>query len=180
MNAETMLRGSPMLAMVLPEWNELALRCAWFELKVRLVAGETHPGESVSNGRLGGDNGLLSLIFGTRPFDAAQQELLRSCVRVRNKVVHCEPDALLRELQKVDPTFSPPPTVTQLSVDGAQSGAEIREALETRRNAVAVQDTNSRKEGFFGWMLEAKNSGIFDKAIEVMERGINTLARQSA
>lgn len=172
---ERMLRDSPMLRMVLPIWNAVALHCAWFELQVRLAAGVTDPAASV-NKNIGGEHGLLTVLFEGGGYEEGDQQLLRSCAVIRNKLLHCEPDALLRELRKLDPTFEPPRAVTQVNLGNAASGAEIRDALATQEGAVSVQDTVSREAGFFGWMMEAAATGVFARAVEVLARGIEVLA----
>lgn len=171
------------LTFSLPKWEDAMGSCFLFEAHVRLLAGKYFAGESVSrnlgdgppdkDGRV--TPGLLTMLFRKIEFSDQEQDLLRKCNGIRNKLIHCEPDALMRALQKMVVNFKPPNQVIELNIGVNATGAEIIEILQTQRGAVPVQNTVSRERGFHGWMLEAATNGTFEVAVEVFRWAIDIL-----
>src|SRR5260370_22767373 len=91
-----MLADSPMLAFSLPRWEEAMLSCFHFEVKVRLLAGKVFPAESVTREIGDTKNGLLVLLFQRLTFSDNEKAFLPKCNTLRNKLIHCEPDAVRR------------------------------------------------------------------------------------
>jgi hypothetical protein len=166
-----------MLAKCLPHWEAAMGSCFHFELAVRLLAQKFFAGESVTRdiGDRPGRDGLLTMLFGRVPFDEGERAFLPKCNTLRNKLIHCEPDALLRVIRELAPDFRPPSLVQQVEIGGTGSGAEILRALETLEGAVDVMTTTSRAEGFVGWMLQAAADGTFRIAVELLQRGMDVL-----
>lgn len=163
--------------MSLPHWEDAMGSCFHFELVVRLLAGKFWPAESVTNkiGDQPGKPGLLTKLFQEVPFTAVEKEFLPKCNTLRNKLIHCEPDALARLIQDLVPTFQPPNLVQQIPLPDTTTSGSIIAAIEHRTGAVDVQATVSREEGFFGWMLQAAGDGTFDHAIAILKRGVETV-----
>jgi len=171
-----------MLAQSLPAWESAMGACFHFELIARLLAGRYFPAESVSLELAGQGKkpGLLSLLFDRLDFDDEEQAFLRECVRLRNKLVHCEPDAVQRIVRGLQPTFTPPNLVVQGKFPEGASGSEILEAIQGSGGKVDVGATVSREEGFLGWMLQASQDGTFELATRSLDEGISMLNRQRA
>src|SRR4051794_29966374 len=155
-----MMADSPMLAMALPSWEEAMASCFHFEMKVRLLAGVFFPAESVTrdigdktNGKQKVD-GLLILVFQKFAFTSEEKAFLTKCNTFRNKLIHCEPDAVRRLVQELDPTFLPPFIVEQIALPQGATGKDVLEIITTRKGAVPVPETSSRSDGFAGWMIQ--------------------------
>jgi len=174
-----MLADAPALAYSLPHWEEAMLASFHFEMHVRLLAGRFHPAESVTTeiGDSNGKPGLLKMLFQrpTLAFDGAEQSFLPKCNRLRNKLIHCEPDAVRKSVQELMPAFQPPDKVHLLKLPKGASGTAIIETLQTQAGAINVSATASRQEGFFGWMLQASNDGTFDLAAGIFRFGIGII-----
>jgi hypothetical protein len=174
-----MLADAPVLAVSLPHWEEAMLSCFHFEMQVRLLAGKFHPAKSVTTdiGDKKGHPGLLTMLF-QRPklaFTAAEKSFLPKCNTLRNKLIHCEPDAVRKLVQELTPTFQPPNVVHLFRLPVGASGTAILEMLKTRKGAVNVSATTSRQDGFFGWMLQASKDGTFDMAAGIFRFGIGIM-----
>ena len=170
-------RSSPMLGLSLPKWEEAMGSCFHFELVVRLLANTSFPAESVTRDVADGKKGtgLLTLLFQHLPFTDEEKAFLPKCNTLRNKLIHCEPDAVARLVKELNPGFNPPPAVSLLRISPDASGADILNVLNTREGAIDVRDTNSRLDGFAGWTLQAAGDGTFDQAVATLRRGIQVL-----
>ena len=174
-NNPQVVGDSPMLAMCLPAWEGAMLGCFHFEVKVRLLAGKFFPPESVTT-EIGPKDGLLALLFKRLSFTDEEAAFLPKCNTLRNKLIHCEPDAVRRLVQELDPDFRPPDVVQQVRIpDDMRTGEGILELLNTGKTAVAVSTTSSRSEGFLGWMLQAAGDGTFDRARRVFIHGMQII-----
>jgi hypothetical protein len=179
-----MLGESPMLSLAQPKWEAAMVSCFRFELGVRMLAGKFFGGDSVTRqvGSRTGQPGLLTMLF-ERPdlnFTDVEKVSLARCVRVRNKLIHCEPDVLRKIVQEADPSFRPPSLVLQLDVPVDEGAERVLEALTSMRDAVDVAETSSRDEGFQGWMLQTAMDGTFDGAVRIFRQGIEMLIRVKA
>ncbi len=172
--------GSPSLANALPHWARAMLGCFTVEAKVRLLAGKYFPSESVTK-EIGTDGGLLDLLFGKLGFSDEEKTFLRRCIKLRNKLIHCEPDKVRSILQEIDPTFQPPNLFKKFSVpEGGLTDAVVIDAVTNGTGGVNVVGTKSRDEGFMGWMLQAAGDGTFDRAAKIFTQAgdlINNKAR---
>ncbi len=148
------------------------LSCFHFEVKVRLLAGKVFPAESVTREIGDTKNGLLVLLFQRLTFSDNEKAFLPKCNTLRNKLIHCEPDAVRRLVQELIPSFQPPSMVQQIPIPDNATGAAILDVLADRAGAVDVAETLSRNDGFSGWMIQAANDGTFDLAAEIFRRGI--------
>ncbi len=163
-----------MLGTFLWAWEAAMGSCFHFELSARLLAQVRFARESIDLD-LGARDGLLPLLFRHWPFTDDEKDFLPKCNALRNKIIHCEPDALYRIVNKIDPSFMPPPHVRSLTLDEHASGSEILAAITTHDGSVAVNSTTTRDQGFSGWMMEAASNGTFAKAVEILGRGIAIL-----
>jgi hypothetical protein len=174
-------RSSPMLALCLPKWDAAMGSCFHFELVVRLLAQKFFAGESVTrdiaDGKKG--DGLLTLLFRRVNFTEAEKTFLPKCNTLRNKLIHCEPDGVLRIVQELLPGLNPKSVVQQLRFPPASSGAEILETIQTQKGAVDVLATTSRSDGFLGWMLQAAGDGTFDHATTILRHGLTIVDSKS-
>ena len=164
-----------MLSLSLPQWEAAMHACFHFEVMVRILAQKHFLGESIT--RDIGDNnkkgeGLLTMLFRTLTFTDDEKQFLRRCNTLRNKLIHCEPDAVLRVLQEFKPDFKPPGLAFMIKLSGGQSDSDLLNANQTMSGAVPVQDTSSREEGFLGWMLDSAGNGTFGLATEVFVRAV--------
>jgi hypothetical protein len=166
-----------MLGLSLPKWEAAMGSCFHFELVVRLLANISFPGESVSRDVADGKKGpgLLTLLFQHLHFSDEERMFLPKCNTLRNKLVHCEPDAVAKLVKELNPEFAPPPAVSLLRISPEASGADILQVLSNRDGAMDVRDTSSRLEGFAGWMLQAAGDGTFDQAVAVLRHGIQII-----
>jgi hypothetical protein len=98
---------------------------------------------------------------------------------MRNKLIHCEPDALLRLIQELEPGFRPPPRVKELRFEHGATGAEMLATLQTLKGATYVANTTSRERGFYGWMLEAASNGTFEAASLLLRHGVEVLNQKA-
>lgn len=148
--------------------------CFHFELLVRLLAQKHFAGESVTrdiaDGRRG--EGLLSLLFGKLTFTDEERAFLPKCNRLRNKLIHCEPDGVLKVVQELVPAFDPSSNVRKFVFPPDSTGETIMRVLDAHEDAVDVQDTTSRTDGFLGWMMQAATDGTFDLAVELLQYGM--------
>jgi hypothetical protein len=112
--------------------------CFHFELLVRLLAQKHFSGESVTRdiGDRGNQQGLLSRLFQTLTFSEDEKLFLPKRNTVRNKLIHCEPDALLRIVQELVPAFNPPSIASKLTFPQPGSAETILAALESQRGAI--------------------------------------------
>ncbi|MCR9161183.1 MAG: hypothetical protein ACE37F_13035 [Nannocystaceae bacterium] len=156
---DELIYGSPVLATFLARWEAAASACARFEFGIRIQVGVAHPRESVR----GNLSSLIPLTSCTEP----EQARLTLCTRARNKLLHCELDKLLEVLQEADPTFTPPRLTKRVAIGDGKIG----DALTS--DPVDVQDTVSRDEGFFGWLLEAAQTGMFERTVELLDEGLS-------
>src|SRR4051794_36934294 len=113
-----LLSHNPSLAFALGPWERAMVACFRFEVTVRQLAGKFYPGESVTTeiGDKNGKPGLMAMLF-DRPklaFTIAEKDFLPKCNRLRNKLIHCEPDAVRRLVQELWPVFQPADTVAQM------------------------------------------------------------------
>ena len=165
---------SPLLELCLPKWQTAMAACFHFELLVRLLAQKFFAGESVTrdvaDGRKG--DGLLTLLFGRLEFSSDERLFLPKCNTLRNKLIHCEPDALLRVVRELAPEFTPRSMVRRLTLEEQASGAQILAAIQTQDGAVDVMNTTSRADGFLGWMIQSASDGTFELATELLRRGM--------
>jgi len=172
---------SPILATAFPQWARAMLGSFTVEAKVRLLAGKYFPSESVTK-EVGADGGLLDLLFGKLAFSDDEKTFLRRCIRLRNKLIHCEPDKVRSILQEIDPAFQPLNLFKRFSVpEGGLTKAGVIDAITNGTGGVNVVGTKSRDEGFMGWMLQAAGDGTFDQAAEIFTQAgdlINDKARQ--
>jgi hypothetical protein len=160
----------PALGLCLPAWEAAMGACFHFEVIVRLAANRFFPTESVTRdvGTGPKGKGLLDLLVEKLAFTDDDKAFLPKCNTLRNKIIHCEPDGMLRVVQELAPRFRPRRTTQQITVGAASSGKEILEALETRKGAVDVLETSSREQGFFGWMFQSSSDGTFLLATEIL------------
>jgi hypothetical protein len=153
----------------LPQWEGAMRACFHFEVIVRILAQKHFLGESitrdVADGKKG--EGLLTLLFRLLTFTEEEKLYLLRCNSLRNKLIHCEPDGVLRVLREIMPDFAPPNRAFRINLSGGESGAELVTTIQTMRGAVPVQRTSSREDGFLGWMLESAANGTFLFAVEV-------------
>jgi len=157
------------LAHSLAKWEAATLACTRFEFGIRLQVGVTHPRESV--------NAKLSELIPLTGCSESEQATLALCVRARNKLLHCELDALLAVLTQADATFQP----QRRSTKAIEVGRNPLDTLNQLSSAVDVQDTKTRDEGFFGWLLEASSTGMFEQAVRLLDEGLSLAnARHSA
>jgi hypothetical protein len=174
--SQDLYRLGPVLGFFLPVWEGAMGSCFHFELIVRMTANRFFPTESVTrdigNGPKG--QGLLDLLFGKLNFAAEEQSFLPKCNTLRNKLIHCEPEAVLRLVQELVPQFRPESVAQQLPLP-PESRGRILEVLETRTGAVDVLETSSRTDGFLGWIIQAGSDGTFHLATEIFRRGVVTL-----
>jgi hypothetical protein len=131
----------------------------------------------VADGKKG--QGLLTLLFGHLAFADEEKVFLVKCNTLRNKLIHCEPDAVARLAKELNPAFSPPPVATQVNVSDSTRDSLVR-AVTTGEGAIDVRDTNSRTEGFLGWVLQAAGDGTFDQATAAFGEGIRILDSKAA
>ena len=171
---------SPTLAVALPQWARAMLGCFTVEAKLRLLTGKYFPAESVTKD-LGEAGGVLDLLFRKLPFADEEQVFLRRCVRLRNKLIHCEPDEVRRLVQEFVPAFQPPSVFKKFRVpEGGLSPEAIIDAVTSGSGGVNVPDTKSRDQGFLGWMMQAAQDGTFDLAAEIFRRGIEIISAKAA
>jgi hypothetical protein len=190
---EHLITTHPILAHALPPWEGAMVSCFQWEMMVRLAAGKFWPGLSVatsigdSKGKNGqpGKPGLLTMLYGKLPFTDDEKLFLNQSQKVRNKLIHCQPDALLKEIQVIWAKFKPPEKSQMIRLPN--DGSAIREVLETQRGAVPVQSTVSEQDGFVGWMLEAASTKIFEQAnaifrdaVEIIEKKIRAYDGQGS
>ncbi len=158
------------VALALPPW-EIAMRaCFRFELEVRLTVGRKRPADSVALDI--GDKhykgnprpGLLSLLFEQYEFSPKEQEFIRKCNTLRNKLIHCEPDKVQELAMELARGFSPQNLVTNIPIPDDASGADVKRILTNLEGASPVRNTTARDQGFFGWMLQAAGDGTFSVA----------------
>lgn len=149
---------------------------------MRLLAQKFFAGESVvrdiADGKKG--SGLLTLLFGRLPFSDDEKAFLLKCNTLRNKLIHCEPDGVLRIVQELDPTFTPPSLAVQLDISESSSGADTLEVIQGQRGAIDVLATTSRSAGFLGWMLQSTSDGTFHHAVEILTRGMTIIDTKAA
>lgn len=168
-------KANPALAFCLPRWEAAMGACFLLEAEVRLAAGKYFPAESVGlelGDKSPSKRGLLTLLFSRVQFEEGEQVVLRKCVGLRNKLIHCEPDALQKQLKELVQDFEPQGQVVQMRFPEGATAAEMIKIVQTRAGAVPVQETVSRSEGFHGWMLEASANGTFEMAVEVFRVAI--------
>lgn len=176
-----MFESSPALAVALPHWRDAMLSCFYFEVKVRLLAGKFHPAESVTREIGDPKNGLLAMLF-QHPkltFTADEKAFLPKCNALRNKLIHCEPDAVRKLVQELIPSFQPPNKVQKLKFPEGATAATMLDVLKTQKGAVPVAATPSRQDGFFGWMLQAAHDGTFDLAADIFMYGIGIIGAKA-
>jgi hypothetical protein len=163
-----------MLGLSLPKWEAAMGSCFHFELVVRLLAGIKFPSESVNRDIADGKKGegLLTLLFRQMSFTDEERAFLPKCNTLRNKLIHCEPDAVLRLVQDLVPGFQPPSVMKQFNISPGASGTDILQMIVSREGATDVLKTSSRKQGFTGWMVQAAQDGTFDQANALLGRGI--------
>lgn len=163
-----------MLGVALPQWLAAMKACFIFELSVRILAQKRFPKESIERdiGDRGKSEGLLSLLFREWTFTTEERDFLPVCNKLRNKLIHCEPDVLYKIVQELDPTFHPPPRVTRVKLPGDLSTVEPT-------HVALVKDTTTREDGFVGWMMEAASNGTFAKAMGLLKRGSSILQAKS-
>jgi hypothetical protein len=160
-------RDSPGLAIALPSWEKAMRACFRFEVQVRLTVGQKHPADSVSKD-IGGQHGLLPLMFRELTFDKEEQRLLEKCNTLRNKLIHCQPDAVQRLVKELDSGFAPPNLVEQVKIPEGTGLADFEEILQTRKGAQPVLSTFSKERGFYAWMIQAANDGTFDLSAKIL------------
>jgi hypothetical protein len=169
------------LNLALPRWEAAMGSCFHFELVVRLLANASFPAESVTrdvaDGKKG--HGLLTLLFGHLTFSEEEKTFLIKCNTLRNKLIHCEPDAIAKLAKELNPTFSPPPVAIQVNISESPRESLVR-AVTTGEGAIDVRTTRSRTEGFLGWILQAAGDGTFDEAVAAFGQGIRMLDSKAA
>lgn len=172
---------SPLLATALPQWARAMLGCFTVEVKVRLLAGKYFPSESVAKDIGAQEGGLLELLFAKLAFSDDEKAFLRRCIKLRNKLIHCEPDKVRSLVQEFDPTFRPPNLFKKFRVpEGGLTAAVVVDAVTNGTGGVNVIGTRSRDEGFLGWMLQAAEDGTFDRAAEIFRQGGNIISGKAA
>jgi hypothetical protein len=172
---------SPILAVALPHWGEAMLGCFAFEAKVRLLAGKFFLGESVKREIGDPKEGLLTLLFNKLDFTDDEQKFFRVCNNLRNKLIHCEPDAVQRLVTELVPTFRPMATVYRFKVpESGLTASIIRNAAENHTGGLPVVDTVSRQDGFAGWLLQAGRDGTFDAAAWAFQAAVAIISAKAA
>ena len=171
---------SPALAIALPQWGEAMLGCFAFEAKVRLLAGKFFLGESVTREIGDPKDGLLTLLFEKLDFTDGEETFLRRCTTLRNKLIHCEPDAVQRLVTELVPAFRPQVAMFQFHFpEGCLTPAVVRDAVENRTGRVPVTQTVSRHDGFIGWMMQAGCDGTFDVAAKILRAAIDIISAKA-
>lgn len=155
--------------------------CFHFEVAVRLLAQKHFAGRSITE-NVGGQEkndaknpGLLSLLFTKLSFSDEEKSFLRQCNHLRNKIIHCEPDALQAAIKAMKPDFAPAAKVVRGHFPKGANSEETRSVLENQTNAVPVKETSTRTDGFYGWMWEAASDGTFEMATNLLGRGIHII-----
>ena len=168
-----------MLDVSLPAWERAVGACFHYEVMVRILAQKHFAGESIKKdiadkgkGK-GKGKGLLTMLFEALSFSQPEQEFLLRCNYPRNKLIHCEPDAVLRVLQQIEPNFKPTDAAFMMKL--ADEEPDLLGRLQTLSGVVRVQTTSSREEGFVGWMLEAAGNGTFALAAQVFVRAVQVV-----
>jgi len=153
-----------------------------FEVSVRLLSQKNFGGRSITQdiAESGNKPGLLKMLFGKLAFTDEEKAFLPQCNRLRNKIIHCEQDALQKAVREMKPDFVPRPQVTRTRFPKGSDPEEMLAALQNRTDAVPVQATSTRADGFYGWMLEAACDGTFETAIDLLGRGIGMINAKAA
>jgi hypothetical protein len=164
---------SPVLAIALPHWGEAMLGCFAFEAKVRLLAGKFFLGESVKREIGDPKDGLLTLLFNKLQFTDEEQKFLRSCNRLRNKLIHCEPDAVQILVLELVPAFRPGAAMVRFEVPkSGLTDSFVRDSVEDPSTGTPGINTISKQDGFIGWLLQAGCDGTFDVAAQIFRAAI--------
>ena len=171
----------PTLDLSLPAWEGAMGACSHYEVMVRILAQKHFAGESITRdiADQGKKKGLLSMLFRKLTFSEKEQRFLLRCNRLRNKLIHCEPDAVLRVLQEIAPAFKPAEVGGMFTLSESQSGDDLVATLTTVRGAVPAQATSSRKDGFLGWMTEAAGNGTFGAAAVVFVKAVLVISAKA-
>jgi hypothetical protein len=172
--SQDLYKLGPALGFCLPVWEGAMGSCFHFELMVRLAANRFFPTESVTRdvGTGAKGQGLLDLLFGKLAFSDDERRFLPKCNTLRNKLIHCEPDGVLRLVQEIVPDFRPPSVAQQITLSAGPSGKDVLEAIETKKGAVDVLNTVSREQGFLGWMIQSTGDGTFPLAAQIFGRAV--------
>jgi hypothetical protein len=177
--SRSLYEAFPSLAVCLPSWEAAMGTCFHFEVSVRLLAQKHFGGrsitEDVGDRENGKKPGLLSMLFDKLSFSDEEKVFLPRCNRLRNKIIHCEQDALQACVRELKPDFVPRPTVTRMNSPKGASAEEMLSVIQDRTNAVPVQGTSTRADGFFGWMLEAAYDGTFETAANLLGSGVRII-----
>lgn len=143
--------------------------CFHFELMIRLLVGRDDP-----PARLRKRSSILARL---KPHFAAAREweYLDDCSELRNKLTHCELDAVRKIVLRRVPDFKPRDLVHEAKVEDGAPILPQRERMQRLENTIAVSQTFSRSNGFMGWMLQGSQDGTFELATVVLERGVDLL-----
>jgi hypothetical protein len=172
---------SPNLANCLPSWETAMGTCFHFEVAVRLLAQKHFAGRSITENVGDRENngkkkpGLLSLLFAKLSFSDEEKSFLPQCNHMRNKIIHCEPDALQAAIKEMKPDFAPRAKVVRMRLPAGAKSEEMISVLENQTNAVPVKETSTRADGFYGWMWEAACDGTFETATNLLGSGIRII-----
>jgi hypothetical protein len=153
-------------AMFLPAFKAAAAEGAAVELKMRLLAGKIPALQKHAHCKeLRDIESDLIKHFGAALSDA-DNETLRLCRQLRNKVLHSDFRAARDKLSKLGIAPAPGGVVKiDLPVVTAAEVARKIEAARAGAEGIRVADTASTDAGsVFGWFLEAGQSGDFAKA----------------
>jgi len=177
--SRSLYEACPSLATCLPSWEAAMGTCFHFEVSVRLLAQKHFGGQSITEDvgdkEKGQKPGLLSMLFDKLSFVDEEKAFLPRCNRLRNKIIHCEQDALQAFVRELKPDFVPRPTVARMRFSKGASAEEMISVIQNQTNAVPVQGTSTRVDGFYGWMLEAACDGTFETATSLLGRGIRII-----
>ena len=120
------------------------------------------------------------MLFEKLDFTDDEETLLRKCTTLRNKLIHCEPDAVQRLVTELLPAFRPQVAMFQFHFPkGGLTPAVVRNAVENRTDGVPVTQTVSRQDGFIGWMMQAGYDGTSGLATKILRATIDIISAKA-
>lgn len=177
-----MSNKSSIIDKYISSFKEAAGAGAVVELKMRLLADKIPALKKCAHSqRLENIETDLIEHFGAGMSDQ-DKEALRLCRQLRNKVLHSDFCAVRDKLG--DLGHAPPSgSVVKIGLSDkvtVAGGASKIEAVKAGTEGVRVADTKSTGEGgLFGWLLEAGNSGDFEKAADAFKKAEGIVERLS-
>ena len=171
---------NPLRGIVEQQFKAAAAEGALYELRMRLLADKA---PAIQKAAYKADLRDVEHLIVTAFSDALcddEKRLLEQCRQLRNKLLHCDFNALRKKLaeQGVDPRHGEVKRIDIARLSGAEMAGKISDVAANAPGSFEyVGDMPAKAGTVFGWLFDAGTSGNFKEAASSFARAAAIIER---